>query len=140
MKRIALLSIFFLVFFSCQPKENTSTESNSISQKRLAVESVDAIQFKKLSEQEDVIILDVRTSQEVALGKIPNAIVIDIYDPEFGAKVVQLPQEKSILIYCSAGVRSAKAADFLIANGYSSVYHLEGGLGNWYENSFPLEK
>jgi rhodanese-related sulfurtransferase len=140
MKSITLLPIFFLVLFSCQPKEIISESLNTPSQEKSSVKTVDATQFKSLSEQENVIILDVRTFQEVALGKIPNAIVIDIYDSDFETKVTQLPKEKSILIYCSAGVRSAKAGEYLISNGYTSVYHLQGGLGDWYKNDFPLEK
>ena len=140
MKATLLITVFSILLFSCQP-EKTTSESTAVgvSQKQ-GVQSVDAVSFKNLSEKENTIILDVRTPQEVAEGKIPNATVINIYDPEFESKAKQLDKEKSILIYCSAGVRSAQAAEFLTEQGYPSVYHLEGGLGDWYRNGFPLEK
>jgi rhodanese-related sulfurtransferase len=140
MKATLLITVFSILLFSCQPEKTTSESTTvGVSQKQ-GVQSVDAVSFKNLSEKENTIILDVRTPQEVAEGKIPNATVINIYDSEFETKVKQLDKEKSILIYCSAGVRSAKAAEFLTEQGYPSVYHLEGGLGDWYRNGFPLEK
>jgi rhodanese-related sulfurtransferase len=140
MKATLLITVFSILLFSCQP-EKTTSESTAVGvTQKQGVQSVDAVSFKNLSEKENTIILDVRTPQEVAEGKIPNATVINIYDPEFETKVKQLDKEKSILIYCSAGVRSAKAAEFLTEQGYPSVYHLEGGLGDWYQNGFPLEK
>jgi rhodanese-related sulfurtransferase len=140
MKSIAFIPVLAIFLFSCQPEKTKSGSLETEKQKVSSVKTVDATEFKNLSEKGNTIILDVRTPQEVAEGKIPNAIVINIYDPEFETKAAQLPKDQSILIYCSAGVRSAKASEFLIANGFTSVYHLKGGLGDWYQNNFPLEK
>jgi rhodanese-related sulfurtransferase len=140
MKAILLIPVFSILLFSCQPEKSASDNSSSEVDQKVSVKSIGATEFQNLSKEADSIILDVRTPEEVAQGKIPNAIVIDIYDSDFETKVTQLPKEKSILIYCSAGVRSAKAGEYLTANGYTSVYHLQGGLGDWYKNDFPLEK
>ena len=129
MKAILLIPVFSILLFSCQPEKTTSDNSSSEVVQKVSVKSIGATEFQNLSKEANSIILDVRTPEEVAQGKIPNAIVIDIYDSDFETKVTQLPKEKSILIYCSAGVRSAKAGEYLTANGYTSVYHLQGGLG-----------
>jgi len=140
MKAYLFLPVVFLLLFSCQPDKKTSETAHAESVQTATVKTIGAVEFKSLSSQENAIILDVRTPEEVADGKIPNAQMINIYDPEFESKVIQLQKEKSVFIYCSAGVRSAKAAEFLISQGYPSVYHLQGGLGEWLQNGFPFQK
>lgn len=140
MKSVLLIPAFLVLLFSCQPKKNTLDNSSDKVIQEIEVKSIKATEFQNLSKEANSIIVDVRTPQEVAQGKIPNAIVINIYDSDFEERISQLPKEKEILIYCSAGVRSAQAGEYLIANGFTSVYHLQGGLGDWYKNKFPLEK
>jgi rhodanese-related sulfurtransferase len=140
MKAILLISIFSLFFFSCQPEKVTSDSSSEGLAEISAVKNIRAMEFKNLSKEANTVILDVRTPAEVADGKIPNAIVIDIQDPEFKTKALLLDKKQSILVYCSAGVRSAQAAEFLHQQGFEFVYHLNGGLGEWFQNDFSFEK
>lgn len=139
MKATLLIPIFSLFFFSCQPEKVTSDTSSGLS-KISGVKNIRAIEFENLSKEANTLILDVRTPAEVADGKIPNAVVIDINDPEFKTKALLLDKNQSILVYCSAGVRSAQAAAFLHQQGFELVYHLKGGLGEWFQNNFPFEK
>ena len=140
MRSMLLIPIFSLFFFSCQPEKATSDTTSEELAKVSAVKNIRAIEFENLSKESNTIILDVRTAAEVADGKIPIAIVIDINDPEFKTKALLLDKKQSILVYCSAGVRSAQAAEFLHQQGFELVYHLKGGLGEWLQNDFPFEK
>ena len=75
------------------------------------------------------ILLDVRTEQEVAGGKIKGAQNI-VYDNGFASKLDAL-KHKPIFIYCGSGIRSAKAAKILKDKGYENIYELAGGIKAW---------
>src|SRR5437879_533090 len=72
--------------------------------KNVAVE-----QFEKLRAEKQNRVLDVRTAKEFAAGHIPSAVNIDVNGPDFEQKVSALDKNKSYLVHCAAGVRSAKA-------------------------------
>ena len=86
------------------------------------------------------LVLDVRTSQEVSQGYIPEAIVIDIYDGDFEEKIKVLPKDKEIYVYCASGVRSMQAAKILQKNGFDKIYNLGGGIVDWQRKGFPIVK
>lgn len=83
----------------------------------------------------DAILLDVRTTEEVANGKImePKNIV---YDDTFATKLDSLPHQP-LFVYCGSGIRSAKAAAILREKGYE-VFELEGGIKNWKAAGKPI--
>jgi rhodanese-related sulfurtransferase len=91
---------------------------------------------KKLSETKNAFLLDVRTPEEVANGKIGGASNV-LFDDQFASKISLIPKQP-IFIYCAGGVRSAKAAKILRSNGYTQVFELEGGLNAWKEAKLPV--
>lgn len=91
-------------------------------------ETIDAKKAKEMMENEVVIILDVRTSNEFNEGHIENAINIDSSQIE---KAVDLfEKDQTILVYCRSGNRSKKAAKQLAKLGYTNVFDF-GGINNW---------
>ncbi|MES2734062.1 MAG: rhodanese-related sulfurtransferase [Bacteroidota bacterium] len=88
-------------------------------------------EFKKLKDEEDVVILDVRSNYEHHLGKFKNAVTLDIdHFREFPEKVKELEQfkDKKILTYCTGGIKCEKASAFLLEQGFENVYQLHGGI------------
>ncbi|NJC27530.1 rhodanese-like domain-containing protein [Neolewinella antarctica] len=79
----------------------------------------------------NVVLIDVRTPGEVAQGKIEGALELDYRAANIEAVIAQLDPDKTYLVYCAVGGRSAKVADLLIANGAAEVYNLAGGYGAW---------
>ncbi len=79
--------------------------------------------FFDFAKNNQSVILDVRTPQELERGIILNAMNIDIYAPGFEYKVLRLPKDKIICVYCEHGIRSKSASRFLKNNGYSQVKH-----------------
>ncbi len=75
------------------------------------------------------ILLDVRTVEEVATGKIKTAKNM-VYDEMFSTKLDTL-KHQPLYIYCGSGIRSAKAAKILKDKGYESIYELAGGIKAW---------
>jgi UPF0176 protein len=87
--------------------------------------------FKKMKDDEDVVILDVRSNYEHSVGKFKNAITLDIENfREFPDKVNELEhlKGKKIVTYCTGGIKCEKASAFLLEKGFENVYQLHGGI------------
>ncbi len=127
MKLAIVLSLCFISTISCQ-----STSSNEGEQRISPIVQVNVDQFKTLmNTTTDYILLDVRTPQETALGKIEDALEIDYKSQEFESSVNQLDPNKVVLIYCRSGKRSMKAARVLEQKGFKKIYNLDGGFLKW---------
>ena len=97
-----------------------SVENNEISYKNL-------IQGMK---NKNIILIDVRSSQEYEEGHLNGAVNIPLYNLE--EKVENIIKEKNalIVVYCSSGYRSKKAKEILEKLNYINVYNLKDGLDN----------
>ncbi|WP_395046485.1 rhodanese-like domain-containing protein [Flavobacterium sp.] len=88
--------------------------------------------WKKAQEDENAVILDVRTEDECNEGIIPNAITIDIYKGQaFIYKIEELDKSKNYYVYCKAGGRSAQACNIMNQLGFETTYNLLGGMMEW---------
>jgi len=87
---------------------------------------------EQLAKDDNAVILDVRTEEEVAEGIIPNAIHIDIYKgQEFIEEIEELDKSKNYYVYCRSGNRSGKACQIMEELGFENTYNLEGGMLEW---------
>lgn len=95
------------------------------------MESLRAAQLeKRLQDCKSFRLIDVREESEWALCRLPKAELIPL--STFTVTALEcLAQDEEILLYCHHGVRSEKAGNFLIAQGYANVKHLEGGIDCW---------
>ena len=102
----------------------------SCTQKFNSVEKVEKETFKQLM-QNNYVLIDVRTPEEFFRGHIENSLNIDFNSPEFKTQITKFNKEQTLLIYCSAGGRSSKAATFMESLGFKKIYELSGGYRNW---------
>lgn len=87
---------------------------------------------KKLEEDTNAIVLDVRTEDEVEMGIIPNAIHIDIYKGQgFIDEVEKLDKTKNYYVYCRSGNRSGQACAVMNQLDIENAYNLLGGFNEW---------
>ena len=84
------------------------------------------------------IILDVRTPEEFDGGYIEGAINIDYYSEDFRAQLETLDKDKTYLIYCRTGRRSAGARDIMAELGFIEVYNMSGGIVEWEAQGLPV--
>lgn len=78
---------------------------------------------------DNTMLIDVREPEELLDGSLPGAINIPVGQvPE---RIGSLDPAKSIVLFCRSGGRSANAAEFLVASGFSQVTNLEGGMLAW---------
>ena len=102
---------------------------------------INADEFEKAIENDSVIVLDVRRADEYAEGYIGNAVNINWQDTdEFKTKAAELDRSKPVYVYCLAGVRSEKAADWLRKNGFNNVIGLNGGIEAWKKAAKSVKK
>lgn len=80
--------------------------------------------IKTYQSKKNAILVDVRTPEEWAKGKISTAKLIDFKSDSFLADMAKLDKTKPIFLFCAAGVRSSGAAQKLIAAGFKDVYSL----------------
>lgn len=81
---------------------------------------------------ENAVVLDVRTPEEFEEGFIPNAINIDIYKGQgFIYLVDELDKAKNYYVYCRAGSRSFQACKIMQQMGFQNTYNLLGGMTHW---------
>lgn len=87
---------------------------------------------ERLANDDNAVVLDVRTDAEVAEGIIENAIHIDIYKgQEFVDEIEALDKSKNYYVYCRSGNRSGKACQIMEQLGFDNAYNLEGGMLEW---------
>ena len=89
-------------------------------------------EFRKMKDQDDVVVLDVRSDYEFSVGRFKNAVTLPIENfRDFPAKVDELKEkykDKKILTYCTGGIKCEKASAFLLEQGFENVYQLHGGI------------
>lgn len=86
----------------------------------------------QLEQEENSVILDVRTEDEVDNGKIPNSIAIDIHKGQgFIDEIEKLDKSKSYFVYCRSGARSGQACSIMNQLGFEKAYNLIGGIMEW---------
>ena len=139
---LLLLLLFLTLSTSCQNKSSkeaivpeTKIKDMVPTLEKATVVSYQNIDVKKFNqgskEEVGAVIIDVRTPEEVAMGKIPGALEINYFDSDFLEQILALEKEKPYYMYCKVGGRSAKAARLMINNGFTKVYNLDGGYTKW---------
>lgn len=77
---------------------------------------------------ENVILVDVRSKQEFLEGHLDGAINIPLYELEKCCECKIKDKNAVIIAYCQYGMRSKKAIMLLRRHGYKNLYHLKGGV------------
>ncbi len=90
--------------------------------------------FHELIQKKDVVVLDTRNWYETAIGTFKNAIIPKIASFQEFPKYVQksnIPKDKTVVMFCTSGIRCEKAAEEMRNQGYEHVYQLDGGITNY---------
>ncbi len=111
-----------------------------LQQVRAETDEIDAAQAHSLLASEGApLLLDVRERDEWEEGHIPGAIHVPRGYLESRIEQAAPDRRRPVLVYCSAGNRSAFAAQTLQELGYDEVSSLAGGFTDWKRNGFPTE-
>jgi hydroxyacylglutathione hydrolase len=86
----------------------------------------------------DMAVLDVRAPDEYAEGHIPDSENIPLYHLQ--QRLDEVPEDRTVLVYCGSGTRSAIAASILSAQGGRRVVEMYSGFDGWQEQGCPVER
>ena len=110
-----------------------------LQQVRTEIDEVDATRARELIESGGTLVVDVREQDEWDEGHIPGAVHVPRGHLESRIERAAPDSSRPIVVYCSAGNRSAFAAKTLGDLGYEDVTSLAGGFTDWKRNGFPVE-
>lgn len=119
-KLLPVIALFITTTIGCEAQQKEGISVISAEEAKTA-----------MAAEEELILVDIRTSEEFAEGYIEGAKNINFHDPEFEAQMLQFDKEKPLYIYCRSGARSSKAAEQLQGMGFKEIYDIEGGILNW---------
>lgn len=73
----------------------------------------------------EMMLVDVRTPEEFAIGSIEGAVNIPLY--EIRHRLDEIDRSRTVVVFCGVGLRAYHAERILIQNGFEDVYNLSGG-------------
>lgn len=124
----------------------STTVKEMLAEAHKRVPSIAPAQAADLIEAGDALVVDVRDAPEVQQsGKVKGAINVSRgllefrADPESPAHHPDFRKDKTVILYCASGGRSALAGKMLQELGYTKVYNL-GGFKSWAEAGLPIEQ
>ncbi len=88
-------------------------------------------ELRALLESGAVALIDVRDPAEWAINHINGAVLIPKSSLESGEGLALLPSDRTPVLYCKTGVRSAQALETVKQAGFPTARHLQGGIVAW---------
>ena len=115
-----------------KPAETTTTEEAATSEvaKEIAeiktMKGEDLVKQNSAKKKDEVLIIDVRSSEEYKAGHIPNAINISVDETESRLNEIEDYKDKPVIVYCNSGKKSQDSAEILVNNGFQDVTNAQG--------------
>jgi molybdopterin/thiamine biosynthesis adenylyltransferase/rhodanese-related sulfurtransferase len=107
---------------------------------RESIEEVDATSAQELLAAGDApVLVDVRERDEWEQGRIAGAVHVPRGHLESKIEAAAPDRSRAVLLYCSAGNRSAFAAKTLSELGYERPISLAGGYNDWQRSGLPTD-
>jgi len=93
---------------------------------------VNAVEFNKLADDANTIIIDMRNHYESEVGHFKNAICPDVdtfrEELQVAEDLMKEQKDKNLLMYCTGGIRCEKASAWMKHIGFKNVFQLNGGI------------
>jgi rhodanese-related sulfurtransferase len=98
--------------------------------------NISVAELQAMIAQGSLRLVDVRTDAEVSRGKIPQGDPVPLH--LLPLRLGDMDKNTATVFYCQMGGRSAQAAAFAAANGFTEVYNLQGGIAAWHQAGLPI--
>ena len=145
-KRVIGFSVFCLIsassfVYATAPKWADTPTGTLVQNARENTKQIELTELKKTidADETDILLLDVRTPREYAIGHIPGAVNLSRGLLEFGIWSVAPEKDENIVVYCRTGARAALAAKQLGDLGYKNVSAVSTGMLDWEQKGYPVE-
>lgn len=101
-----------------------------------AVSSATPAEIKaRLDRSDDLLLIDVREHDEVAIAALPGAVVCPLSQADHW--IDNVPSGRPLVIMCHHGVRSMHAAMALAGRGHRDITNMTGGIDLWSQQVDP---
>lgn len=98
---------------------------------------VKPVDWNALINDPDVLLVDTRNDYEVEVGTFKGAVNPHITTfrefPEYVKKNFDPAKQPKVAMFCTGGIRCEKASAYMLQEGFSEVYHLQGGILKYLE-------
>ena len=120
--------------------------NKQVNPEKLIGKYIKPLQWNKIINDKDTMIIDTRNNYEVSIGTFKNSINPKINSfrefPNWVKKNLidkKVSKSKKIAMFCTGGIRCEKSTSYLKKIGYENVFHLEGGILKYLEKVSNLE-
>ncbi len=141
--RNSIACLLVTVFLGAGGCEKDSAWDNILSQVREDFPDVRMMTTQQLAEwqadpqRDPPLLLDTRAAEEYGVSHLRGAVLVDS-DEVLRAVLNGIDPDRAIVVYCSVGYRSAKAARDIQALGFQNVTNLEGSIFAWANEGRPV--
>jgi rhodanese-related sulfurtransferase len=100
-------------------------------------------EFIEKSQEQNTVIIDVRTEREFSAGHIAGALNIPHKNILDDIALLDEYKGKDIIFYCHSGVRARWVTNYLNTVSYgdeTTLFHLKGDVRAWRARGLPLKK
>ena len=91
----------------------------------------------------ETLVVDTRNSYEYEVGTFKGAVNPGTKTfrefPNWASKNLDPTKHKKVAMFCTGGIRCEKSTSYLLEQGFEEVYHLKGGVLNYFERVPPTE-
>lgn len=102
------------------------------------IETVDAGVASNLIASPNTVLLDIRTPEEFAEGRIEGSVNIDFYAADFERRIGELDRATPYVVYCRSDNRTGQAMELFRELGFEEVHEIDGGIVSWVEAGLPV--
>ncbi|MBC6995681.1 rhodanese-like domain-containing protein [Neolewinella lacunae] len=105
---------------------------------RLVSADANALSAREARSLKNAVFLDAREANEYAVSHLPGARHLGFDAPDYSV-LEGLDKNRPLVVYCTVGYRSERAAELLRKRGFTQVHNLYGSLYAWKLAGLPLE-
>lgn len=120
----------------------SSCSSSNINDSAIKKVNIDTTR-NLLSQENRVVILDVRTPEEYKLGHIQGALNVNIMDDKFTNEISKLERNQTYIVHCAANAkdgRTDKSLKIMKNLGFNNLFDMSGGINKWVQEGNPIIK
>ena len=96
-----------------------------------------ALAYRKT--QTGTLLVDVREEDEVNQLAVDVPNILNIPLSVFEKLYIKLPKNQELILVCHGGVRSMRAAWFLLEHGFTKMKNMKYGITGWVKKGFPVK-